>query len=419
MPVAKRNFRLRHNHGDVEASATKNSAKIASPKIPSTICVAADQESASRISGLVPPKAQNYMDPSASDPLQYGKDISRFGVSAELNPMVDGPAYVSYEKMPKKRKHSHKDGSSKKRHNHEQSGSMEYSATYDSIPSTIQIASDNNMSPMRPEQPSAAVARMPRDESDEKMAVKGGSQPSPLGSPSSKTHKTQSTKQREHGDRYRDSEKKSKDSKNRRSTDDVNQPPTEPDQVFAYGATVQAPNISNDANQKPSANADSLKMAAKLVSATGGSTSVRPNNNRSMMNDAIFVDRDSENSDSRPAAAEPSDDSNDDDKYTKKRLLVWAGLLGDRPPQKDDDGMAKWLMNVLAVSDLKVPIKGEVASSVGDSSGVFGDAPEPKREKSRSDGKSKKSRSRSKQPKEEKADISSPLPLKKRKRTMG
>jgi hypothetical protein len=388
VPVAKRNFRLRHNHGDVEASLAKES-----PKVPSTICIAVDQESANRISGLVPPKPQNNMVQSASDPLQYGKDVSRFGISAELNPMVDGPAYVSYEKMPKKRKHLHKDGSSKKRHRNEKSGSKKYYETQDSVPSTIQTVSDTNMSAMGPDQPSSPVAHMPRDESDKKMAYEGVSQPSPLGSPSSKAQKKQSTKHKDHRDRHRDSEKKSKHSKSRRSTDDGHQLPTEPDQVFAYGAGAEAPSISNDANQKSLANVDSFKQAVAPVSAPGGSTAGHLNKNRSMMNDATFVDRDSENSDSHPAAAKPSDDSNDDDdKYTKKRLLVWAGLLGARPPQKDDDSMAKWLMNVLAVSDLTVPVKGE-ASTMDDSSDAFGDVPEPVGDKRRSDGKSRKSRS--------------------------
>ena len=403
VPVAKRNFRLRHNHGDDADTFPANNSQ----KVPSTICVAADQQSADQISALEPPKTQNNKDPSASDPLRYKRETSRFGVSTELNPMVDGPAYVSYEKMPKKRKQSHKDGSSKKRQMHEKSACTKYS---DSIPSTIQISSDKNMPAMRPEQPPSSVAHMPRDESDKKMAAKGVSQPSLLGSaPSSKKHKKQSMKQREHGERHRDSKKKSTISKSRGHTDDASQlVPTGPDQVVAYPAAVQAPIIFHDTNQKPSANADSFKDAAGLVSASGGSTSVRPNNNRSMMNDTALVDRDFKNSDSRPAAAKPSGDNNDDE-HTKKRILVWAGLLGERPSPKDDDSMAKWLMNVLAVSDPKAPFKGEVASSVEDSSVSFdGDAPVPKREKRRSDGKTNNSRSHSKQLNEDKSDMSSP-----------
>jgi hypothetical protein len=54
---------------------------------------------------------------------------------------------------------------------------------------------------------------------------------------------------------------------------------------------------------------------------------------------------------------------------------VWAGLLGERPPQQDDDdSLDNWIMYVLAVSDLKSPCKAEVASSMEDLSVLFGDA---------------------------------------------
>jgi hypothetical protein len=283
--------------------------------------------------------------------------------------MVDSAEYVSSEKMPKKRKHSsyNKERSSKKRHKHEKAGSIKYS---DSIPSTIQIASDyQNMSPMQPEQSfSSSVVHLPRGDSDQKMAAKGVSQTSLLSLlSSSKEHRKQSMKHWEHGERHRDSKKKSR----RSIIDDVSQLPIGPDQVFAYRvADGHAPIMFQDTNQKPSANADSFKKAAGFVSATGGSTSVCPsNNNRSMMNDATLVDRDPQNSKRRPAAAKPShdnsNDDDDDDKYTKKRLLVWSDLLGERPSRKDDDSMAKWLMNVLAVSDRsKVPFNGEGASSI-------------------------------------------------------
>lgn len=46
-------------------------------------------------------------------------------------------------------------------------------------------------------------------------------------------------------------------------------------------------------------------------------------------------------------------------KCSNKRQMLWAGLLGERPPHQDDENMSKWLMDVLAVSDLKAPIKGE------------------------------------------------------------
>ena len=355
MPVAKRNFRLRHNHGD-EADTFPASH---SQKIPSTICVAADQQSVNQIFALPSPKTKKNVDPSASDLLQYKRDTSRFGVAVELNPMVDGPAYVSYKKMPKKRKQSYKDGSSKKRQMQEKLGSTKYS---DSIPSTIQIPPDKNIAAVRPAQTSLSVVLMPRDESDKKLAAKGISQPSLLGSaPSSKKHKKQSMRHSEHGERHRDSKNDSKLFKSKGYIDDAIQLLTGPDQVLAYRTADQAPIISHDTNQKPSANADSFKETAGLVSASGGSDSVCPNNNRSMMNDG----------DIHPVAAKPSDNSNDHDEYTKKRLLVWAGLLGKRPPQKDNDGMAKWLMNVLAVSDPNVPLKREVASLMEDSSVSF------------------------------------------------
>jgi hypothetical protein len=55
-------------------------------------------------------------------------------------------------------------------------------------------------------------------------------------------------------------------------------------------------------------------------------------------------------------------------KFDKKRLLMWADLLGERPPQQDDDSMSRWLMNVLAVSDPKAPLKTELGSSLSSSS---------------------------------------------------
>jgi hypothetical protein len=41
---------------------------------------------------------------------------------------------------------------------------------------------------------------------------------------------------------------------------------------------------------------------------------------------------------------------------------VWADLLGERPPQQDDDSMSKWLMNVLAVSDPKTELGSSLSS---------------------------------------------------------
>lgn len=41
------------------------------------------------------------------------------------------------------------------------------------------------------------------------------------------------------------------------------------------------------------------------------------------------------------------------------RLYMWANLLGQRPRKDDEDNMSKWLMSVLAVSDLKKPLKAD------------------------------------------------------------
>ena len=48
-----------------------------------------------------------------------------------------------------------------------------------------------------------------------------------------------------------------------------------------------------------------------------------------------------------------------DNKITDKRMSMWVNLLGKRPPSSQDDDMSKWLMNVMAVSDLKAPLTGE------------------------------------------------------------
>ena len=47
----------------------------------------------------------------------------------------------------------------------------------------------------------------------------------------------------------------------------------------------------------------------------------------------------------------------------EKRLYMWASLLGQRPNRDDEDTMSKWLMNVLAVSDPKAPLKDDMSSS--------------------------------------------------------
>lgn len=45
----------------------------------------------------------------------------------------------------------------------------------------------------------------------------------------------------------------------------------------------------------------------------------------------------------------------------EKRVYMWSSLLGQRPAKDDGDNMSKWLMNVLAVSDPKAPIKAPPA----------------------------------------------------------
>lgn len=48
--------------------------------------------------------------------------------------------------------------------------------------------------------------------------------------------------------------------------------------------------------------------------------------------------------------------------FGKNRLRMWASLLEQRPSKDDEDNMSKWLMNVLAVSDLKTPLRYNVSS---------------------------------------------------------
>lgn len=44
------------------------------------------------------------------------------------------------------------------------------------------------------------------------------------------------------------------------------------------------------------------------------------------------------------------------DAIDEKRSLIWSTLLGRRPVADDGDEMSKWLMDIMAVSDLKAPI---------------------------------------------------------------
>jgi hypothetical protein len=46
-------------------------------------------------------------------------------------------------------------------------------------------------------------------------------------------------------------------------------------------------------------------------------------------------------------------------RISAQRLVLWSGLLGQRPLKHDGDNMSKWLMSVLAVSNLAAPLKEE------------------------------------------------------------
>jgi hypothetical protein len=50
------------------------------------------------------------------------------------------------------------------------------------------------------------------------------------------------------------------------------------------------------------------------------------------------------------------------------RQLRWATLLGKRPDAKDGDAMSEWLLDIMAVSDLKTPMKSAGTSSLTASS---------------------------------------------------
>ena len=338
MPVAKRNFRLRHNHNN-EGEQPLNVSKV-----PSTICVAADQESGNRISGRVPHLSSfNMMGPESHALKQYSEWV---GSDRMASVYGFGESYSSLQSSEKKRKRSKDRDSSKKQKRHamrkESKRLREDVEASDSVPSTIQIAEEAS--------PSMACLSGRHLNSEKKAAT---TMLSKLPETNVAIAPTKKDKKHSHSKHKISKEKKkSKHSKKDRH-DKVAQGVSKSPEL-----EVGAPKMNR---QKPS-ESTLVSSSSNKSSTEKGLSKTNPHQPiASQESQASFAHRDASKTEKVATKQEGTKK-----RLTKKRLLLWAGLLSERPPRSDDDGMSKWLMNVMKVSDLEQPLAGEDGSSFSD-----------------------------------------------------
>jgi hypothetical protein len=297
IPVAKRNFRLRHNHLDSPQISPAEDMQV-----PSTINVASDSAGATRLSGYVPYS----IAPSSIQPTEASD--TQLNVTFNLPSADDMVAAAEDErdhrKRTKKPKHAKHELSSKKRERtsvitNDQSKDLEQNPF---VPSTIQIGNSS---------PSSMEANgMPLESNDVKLASKETEDAKP------DQAKPQDRKKSRKRSKRRSCPKNRKHSNQATKTDEKYAAlPVEAPQP---GTLQESPIVIEDA-------AISKKSSSKkAASNTKGEVVAK--------------------------AAK---------RISAQRLVLWSGLLGQRPLKHDEDNMSKWLMSVLAVSNLAAPLKEE------------------------------------------------------------
>jgi hypothetical protein len=327
IPVAKRNFRLRHNHLEAKPSGNGGS------EVASSICVASDSASASRLSGYIPASH----GPPCSHPTGSDSQTNLASRLPNTEVMADTPEEPGdHRRLKNKRKHLKHESSTKKRKPSKRKRprlDADDREPCDSVPLTIRISSDKAAASTKSHRDEeSSPAKRSTDPADVKL--RAGADFERLPDPHASTSVKKSRKRSK-----RSSSKKGKHSKRR----DV---------------AVDYADVREEANK-------SMSLIASAVSTKSSKRQKRKLHEIDPTMIEANVDcKDADNSRQRVASEEVGDqDRKPPKKCSKKRLLIWANLLGERPLQQDDENMSKWLMNVLAVSDLKAPLKEELSSS--------------------------------------------------------
>jgi hypothetical protein len=317
VPVAKRNFKLRHNHMELGTSPAQGQVPHTGdvnnmPQVPATICVAADQESANKLSGHVPAPMSSTavaaMQKNASDPLQYGREPTPAG----LDPSNEGPPYATYDvNQKKRRRHSsqEKDSSRKKTRKYTNHGAR---VEFEKIPSTIEIASENEGISTQQE-----GTEKQQSSSEEKARKKHSHR---------KEHKKRkSSRKKKHS---------SKDQKARESKQKKERLDTEM--------------ASGDHKKEKQKHKDSSHSVEPVLVSTSDSN--KPGQAAAKMTKVLDV-----------LPLTPEETKELEGKFTKRRLRLWSELLSDRPARTEADQMSLWLLNVMKVSDINAPLEEVLA----------------------------------------------------------
>jgi hypothetical protein len=296
VPVARRNFRLRHNH-EAEAARGVNE----NVNVPNTISVAK--------------RRQNGIDESNMISTCSESDLRKQQI------MQESQTQHKYAKKPPADADSRELG--------------------DFVPLTIRISS-GSATPVNDDATRVAEARAFKDD-DQDIDV-------PERSDRDRNKKRSKTCSSEKKHRKRDHKNKRKRSK-REPTDVDELVRDEPAEETAKAVTNGGIHCTSTVNPR------STKRKRRS----------REKNDFTLVEDSY--------SSSRAATAGKGDEkqsregdereSKGPKKFSNRRVMVWADLLGKRPPSEEDEHMSRWLMNVMAASDLGVPLKceGEVSSS--------------------------------------------------------